>query len=50
MIDLAVLALAISLAALIARFRWRGLSIAALVVSGLILLGWIALVVTAPPA
>ena len=49
-IDVAVLALAISLAALISRFRWRGLSIAALVVSGLILMGWIALLVFAPSA
>ena len=49
-VDVAVLALAISLAALISRFRWRGLSITTLVVSGLILIGWIVLIVTAPPA
>ncbi|MCA9870999.1 MAG: hypothetical protein H6649_14265 [Caldilineae bacterium] len=49
-IDLAVLGLAVGLAALVARFRWRGLSILALIVSALILLGWLAMIVTAPPA
>lgn len=44
-INSAVLALAISLAALVSRFRWRGLSIAALVISSLILLGWIAILI-----